>query len=89
MEIAMQIAPLPHAHPESALRQKAREVETVFLAEMLRHGGLGSAPGPFGGGTGEEQFQSFLRHAQADAIVGAGGLGLAEPLFRAMTRGWE
>ncbi|WP_394351538.1 rod-binding protein [Paragemmobacter ruber] len=62
-------------------------METAFLAEMLRHSGLSAQKGPFGGGIGEEQFASFLRDAQAGAIVSAGGIGLTEPLFRALTGG--
>ncbi len=73
----------PAADP-AALRAKANELETVFLAEMLAHAGLGAEEGAFGGGIGAEQFGSFLREAQAAAMVRAGGIGLAESLFRAM-----
>ena len=85
----MQIHPTHHqpmTRAECTLKTKAAELETAFLTEMLRHAGLGMHNGPFGGGAGEEQFTSFLRQAQAEAIVNAGGIGLAEPLFRAMTR---
>jgi flagellar protein FlgJ len=66
------------------LRAKAEELETLFLTEMLAHAGLGETGEAFGGGVGEEQFASFLREAQAAAMVKAGGIGLAESLFRAM-----
>lgn len=66
------------------LREKAAELETAFLAEMLGHAGLGEARDSFGGGIGEDQFSSLLRHEQAAAIVKAGGIGLTEVLFRAM-----
>jgi hypothetical protein len=70
-----------------ALRAKAEALEAAFLAEMLGHAGLGASDGPFGGGAGEEHFASFLRHAQAEAIVRRGGIGLAETIFRSiMTR---
>ena len=77
--------PLPH-HPEriANLHAKAEALEAVFLAEMLAHAGLDGAAGAFGGGIGEEQFASFLRAEQADAIVKAGGIGLAERLFDAL-----
>lgn len=79
------------------LREKAEALEAAFLAEMLRHSGLGSGPGEgfssmrgaFGGGIGEEQFGSFLREAMAGQMVRAGGIGLAESLFRAMAGGRE
>jgi hypothetical protein len=48
---------------------------------MLRHAGSARPPESFGGGAGEDQFASFLRKAQADAIVRKGGIGLAEALF--------
>jgi len=69
---------------DQALRAKAIELEGAFLAEMLSHAGLGRMPEGFGGGAGEEQFSSFLRRAQADAIAARGGIGLAEHLFNAM-----
>jgi Rod binding domain-containing protein len=69
---------------EATLRARAEEFETAFLAEMLGHSGLGAAPEGFGGGIGEEQFASFLRQEQAAAMVRAGGIGLAESIFRAL-----
>jgi Rod binding domain-containing protein len=92
MPTAVHPVPPPAARPAadlSALRSKAAELEAVFLAEMLSHAGLGAAEGSFGGGIGEEQFASFLRQAQAEAMVKAGGIGLAESLFRAMAEGQD
>jgi len=59
------------------------------MAEMLGHAGFGAARESFGGGAGEEQFSSFLRQEQANAMVKAGGIGLAESLFNAMTGGHD
>lgn len=75
----------PITAPEPRLRAKAAALETAFLTEMLRHVGLGTENSGFGGGIGAEQFASFLREGQAAAMVQAGGLGLAESLFRALT----
>lgn len=72
------------AENDAALRAKAAELETAFLAEMLGHSGLGEASKSFGGGIGEEQFASFLRQEQAEAMVRAGGIGLTESIFRAL-----
>jgi peptidoglycan hydrolase FlgJ len=72
---------------ESPLMQKARELEASFLSEMLGYAGLGASEGAFGGGIGEEQFASFLRDAEAKQMVAKGGIGLAEQLFHAMTKG--
>jgi peptidoglycan hydrolase FlgJ len=77
----------PGPDRDAALHRLAQEMETAFLSEMLGHAGLDAPQESFGGGIGEEQFGSFLREQQADAMVRAGGIGLAESLFRAMTRG--
>jgi Rod binding domain-containing protein len=84
------LSPLPGtlrpdlAARDTALRVKAQELESVFLAEMLRHAGAVKPPDSFSGGSGEDQFASFLRQAQAEAIVRKGGLGLAEALFESL-----
>ena len=67
-----------------ALRAAADRLEVTFLAEMLKAAKFGEPPPDFGGGTGEDQFTSFLRNAHADAVVAAGGIGLAEQLFRSL-----
>ena len=73
--------------PRSAqLMQKAQELETRFLSEMLAHTGLDAQPGAFNGGIGEDQFASFLREAQAKAMVDRGGLGLAQSIFQNLVR---
>ena len=48
----------------------------MFLAEMLKHAGLGKTSS-FGGGIGEDQFQSFLVSEQARIMAEAGGIGIA------------
>jgi len=80
----MALSGIPGAPDAATLMQKARQLESAFLAEMLGHAGLGTQENSFGGGIGEEQFASFLRQEQADMIVKRGGIGLAEHLFRAM-----
>lgn len=67
------------------LREVARELEASFLAEMLKHAGLGATSESFGGGAGEDQFASLLRAEHARALADRGGIGLAESLFRALT----
>ena len=76
-------SPLPAAK-ETALRDAAQKLEASFLAEMLKAAGLGKSRGQFGGGTGEDQFSSFLVQEQAMAMVQAGGIGLSESLFEAL-----
>lgn len=69
---------------DAALRTAAEKLEASFLAEMLKAAGVGEARDAFGGGAGEEQFASFLREAQAEGMVKAGGIGLAEALFESL-----
>jgi len=74
-------SPRRHQMHDLQLRRRADELEGVFLSEMLRHAGVGTTPKDFGGGIGEDQFGSFLRDAQARAIVAKGGLGLAAQIY--------
>lgn len=79
------LAPSPVSPARSAqLMKKAKELETTFLSEMLSYTGLDEQKGDFSGGIGEDQFSSFLREAQAKAMVDHGGIGLAENIFNAL-----
>lgn len=74
----------PLQRKDAALRDAANKLEAAFLAEMLKSAGMGESREEFGGGAGEDQFASFLRQAQAEKMVEAGGIGLAESLFEAL-----
>lgn len=81
-------APLAHTKPtDQQLRQKAQDLEASFLSEMLKLTGVGKPSESFGGGTGEEQFTSFLTDEYAHAMVQAGGIGLAESIFKSLQKG--
>lgn len=69
---------------ERQLWKVAQDLEATFMAEMLKHAGLGAMQDDFNGGIGEEQFQSFLRQEQARAIAGQGGIGLTQSIFEAL-----
>ncbi len=69
---------------DQQMRDAAQELEASFLAEMLKAAGVGKPSESFGGGIGEDQFASFLREAQAQEMVKAGGIGLAESFFNAL-----
>jgi peptidoglycan hydrolase FlgJ len=79
-------AVLPPRPPAATdpLRRAAEALEAQFLADMLRASGIEDGAGGFGGGAGEAQFRSFLTDQQAEAMVRAGGIGLAEHLFAAL-----
>lgn len=66
------------------IRQAAQQLETTFLAQLLKSAGLGGTQSSFGGGAGEEQFSSFLLDEHAKAITKNGGIGLSEKLFQAL-----
>jgi len=76
-----------YTNADAQLRDAAEKLEATFLSEMLKSAGLGTPRDAFGGGQGEEQFSSFLREAQAEELVKAGGIGLAQSLFEAMKVG--
>lgn len=67
------------------LKSAAEELEVQFLAEMFKIAGLGKTPEGFGGGEGEEHFSSMLATEQARSVVKAGGIGLAEQIFKSLT----
>ena len=74
------------AEPDRKLMEVARQLEASFLAEMLKSAGAGEARQTFGGGAGEDHFSSFLVREYADATVQAGGLGLAESIYRSLVQ---
>lgn len=81
------LTPTQNAKPnaqDALLRKAANDLEASFLAEMLKSAGFGKPRESMGGGAGEDQFSSFLRQEQANAMVKAGGLGLAEVFFNAL-----
>ena len=84
----MEITPGSATHAANAsdakLRKAAEKLEASFLAEMLKSAGYGEARESFGGGAGEEHFSSFLVEAQAEEMVRAGGIGLAEQIFASL-----
>ena len=65
----------------------ATALEASFLAEMLKSAGLGASRGTFGGGAGEDQFAGFLTREYATAMAEAGGIGLAEAIYRSFVEG--
>ncbi len=86
MVLPTPISPTPPAMSpqDKALREVAQKLEASFLAEMLKSAGLGKTSEHFGGGSGEDQFSSFMVQEQAMQMVKAGGIGLSESLFHAL-----
>lgn len=72
--------------PDPKLMEVARQLEASFLAEMLKSAGVGETREALGGGAGEDHFSSFLVQEYAEATVQAGGLGLAESIYRSLVQ---
>lgn len=79
------IKPMGLKPNEQALKEAAIKLEATFLSEMLTAAGMGKSRSEFGGGAGEDQFASLLVRKQAESIAQAGGIGLAEMLFKSMS----
>jgi len=60
----------------------AQEFEAVFLAEMLRHAGLGTVREGPGAGPGQSSFAAMLADEYARGIAQKGGVGIAEQVMR-------
>jgi len=69
---------------QNELRAAAQELEASFLAEMLRHTGIGEARKTGGGGAGEEAFAGFLADEYGEALAERGGIGLADRIFEVL-----
>ena len=76
------ITPSPERRDE--MRRMAVEFETAFLAEMLRHSGLGKMPDHFNGGAGERGFSGMMVREYAGAIARSGQTGLSDALLRSL-----
>jgi len=63
------------------VEKTANDFEAFFLTQVLEtlQSGI-KTEAPFGGGPGEKAWKSFLNEAYADAMVRAGGIGLADRL---------
>lgn len=69
------------------MRKTAQDFEASFLSQMFRpmFEGL-ETDGPFGGGSAEETWRSFLLDAMAKQTVKAGGVGLADTVMSEMLK---
>lgn len=72
---------------EDQARKVAEEFESFFLSQMmgLMFQGLGTDP-MFGGGPGEQVFQSLMVQEYATVISRNGGVGLSDAVTREILR---
>jgi Rod binding domain-containing protein len=73
--------------PADHMRKTAQDFEASFLSQMFKpmFEGL-ETDGPFGGGSAEETWRSFLLDAMAKQTVKAGGVGLADTVMSEMLK---
>lgn len=70
-----------------AIEGAAKELEAVFLSEMLSHMFKGIETDPmFGGGQAEDVYKSMLNQEYGKLISQSGGIGLADSLTAEMIR---
>lgn len=67
---------LPTSNTVSEKGMTANRLEQAFLEEMLKYCGPAARQGEFGGGAGEDQFNSFLTREYAARLSGRLNLGL-------------
>jgi flagellar protein FlgJ len=66
-------------------KSAAQDFEAVFLGQMFQHMFTGiDGEGPFGGGVGVGIWRSFLTDQYAKSFAKAGGVGLADQVYRSL-----
>lgn len=86
MEILSTQSTPPNATPSSVeeiderIMEKAREFETVFVAQMLKHSGMDKAISQESG-FGGDAFSGMMLEQYARNIIDNGGFGLAEKIY--------
>lgn len=83
------LSPVTTPEIDQKMMKVARDLEANFLAEMLKSAGFGESRESFNGGAGEDQFSSFLVREYAKSTVEAGGIGLAETIYKSLIQSKE
>ena len=77
--------PSPSLDFKAKARAAATEFEAVFLNSMFNQMFTGiDGEGPFGGGGGAGVWRSFLSDEYSKSFAKAGGIGLADHVYRAL-----
>jgi len=75
------------AAKRAQIKTAAQNFESSFLSIMFQEMFQGvETPKPFGGGQGEQMFQSFMTDAFAKQMAKGGGIGLADVVGREMLK---
>jgi len=62
----------------------AQDFESMFLNNMFQQMFAGIGQGPFSGGPGAQVWRSFLTDEYAKSFAKAGGIGLADHVYRSL-----
>ena len=85
--LAQAATPTPQGKTRADIERTAKQFEAAFISQMLGTMFQDIEPAaPFGGGSGEAAFKSFMMEAIGKQMAQAGGLGLADELTREMLR---
>jgi len=73
---------------DAALRRAAQAFEAQALGQLLKpiFATVDTTRGPFGGGAAEGQWRPMLVEAYAGAMSRAGGVGIADAVYRELLR---
>jgi Rod binding domain-containing protein len=78
-------SPFAASDPKAKARATAVEFESVFLGNMFSQMFTGiDGDGPFGGGGKAGVWRSFLTEEYAKSFARAGGIGIADHVYRAL-----
>ena len=79
------VAGKPASTPQEKARVAAQEFEAVFLNSMFSQMLTGiEGEGPFGGSGGAGVWRSFLTDEYAKSFARAGGIGIADDVYRTL-----
>jgi peptidoglycan hydrolase FlgJ len=79
------LAARPPLDPRAQAREQAVDFEAVFLNNMFSQMSAGTeGDGPFGGGGKAGVWRSFLTDEYAKSFAKAGGIGLADHVYRSL-----
>ena len=75
----------PKLTQEARMRAQAADFEVQFVNSMFQHMYTGlDGNGPFGGSTGVGPWRSFLTEEYAKNFVKAGGIGIADSVYKSL-----
>jgi Rod binding domain-containing protein len=78
-------APKPKSMTETKARAAAQDFEAVFLNSMFQHMFTGlQGDGPMGGKGATGMWRSFLTDQYARNIAKAGGIGIADQVYKSL-----